>query len=233
MDERFEVLRRNLASVEQRIQQACQRAGRRREEVTLVAITKYVGAETARMLLDLGVRDLGENRPQELWAKAEAVPEARWHLVGHLQRNKIARTLPLVHRIHSVDSLRLLDALEGQAPERGVDVLLEFNLSGEASKTGFAPEAWDAVLARLDSLRKVRVHGLMTMAGLNAGPDEVRKTFARLRLMRDRYREMVRDAAAWPELSMGMSGDFEVAIEEGATLVRIGSALFEGLSSER
>lgn len=229
MGERAEILRRNLATVQERIRQACVRAGRQTEEVTLVAITKYVDVTTARMLLDLGVRDLGENRPQELWAKAAAIPEARWHLVGHLQRNKIARTLPLVHLIHSVDSLRLLEALEQASGERGVDVLLEFNLSGERTKTGFAPESWPEVTALLPRLRNVRVRGLMTMAALHARPGEIRDTFARLRQMRDRYREAVGDPAAWPELSMGMSGDCEIAVEEGATLVRIGSALFEGL----
>ena len=208
----------NLQRVEDRIVAACARAGRRRDEVTLVAVTKTVGVEIAQLLPGLGVKDLGESRPQELWKKADAISGVRWHLIGHLQRNKIERTLPLLTLIHSVDSFRLLDALEEE--NREIAVLLEFNCSGEASKGGFAPEDGDAVVERLSRLRTVRVTGLMTMAA----PDNetaARQTFARLRGLRDRL--------ALRELSMGMSGDFEAAIEEGATLIRLGSVLFEGV----
>jgi pyridoxal phosphate enzyme (YggS family) len=216
-----------LDAVERRLAAACRRAGRRRQDVTLVAVTKTASVAAAAALVDLGVLDLGESRPQELWRKAAALPRAvRWHLIGHLQRNKIERTLPLVHRIHSVDSPRLLTALEQAG--RPLEVLLEVNCSGEASKHGFAPDEVSGLAPALAALRHLRVVGLMTMAAAEDDPEHCRPTFARLRALR----ESLRDAApAHPlnELSMGMSNDFEVAVEEGATLVRLGSVLFEGL----
>ncbi len=216
-------LAENLARVEERIAAACQRAGRSRDSVTLVAVTKTVSVEIASELVLLGPRDLGENRPQELWRKRELIPDVRWHLIGHLQRNKIERTVPIVHRIHSVDSFRLLKALDQYGPAM---VLLEFNCSDEPTKGGFSPLEVDQVIEALSGLRQLRVTGLMTMAALQADPERCRPTFQRLRLLRDRIH------ATYPlhELSMGMSNDFEVAIEEGATLVRLGSVLFEGLS---
>lgn len=214
----------NLARVEERIAAACARAGRPRESVTLVAVTKTVEVEVAAQLVELGVRDLGESRPQELWRKAPALPAGvRWHLIGHLQRNKVERTVPLVHRIHSVDSLRLLDALEAVPTDRPIEALLEVNCSGEASKGGFAPEALGEVVAAIERLRRVRVVGLMTMAALEEDPERCRPTFALLRRLSDR-------SPCFRELSMGMSNDFEVAVEEGATLIRLGSVLFEGVS---
>jgi pyridoxal phosphate enzyme (YggS family) len=220
-----------LGAVEQRLTAACRRAGRRRQEVTLVAVTKTVSVEVAAALVDLGVCDLGESRPQELWRKAAALPRAiRWHLIGHLQRNKVERTLPLTYRIHSVDSERLLEAIESLG--RPVEVLLEVNCSGEASKHGFAPEQVSGLAPALNALRSVRVVGLMTMAAPEEDPERCRPTFVRLRQLRDQLREAVQPAHSLAELSMGMSNDFEVAIEEGATCVRLGSVLFEGLPGE-
>jgi pyridoxal phosphate enzyme (YggS family) len=214
----------NLAGVEERIAAACRRAGRRRDSVTLVAVTKTVEVEVAALLVELGVRDLGESRPQELWRKAAALPDGvRWHLIGHLQRNKIERTVPLAHRIHSVDSLRLLEALEAAEAERPIEALLEVNCSGEASKQGFAPEALGAVVPAIERLRRVRVVGLMTMAAFEEDPRRCRPAFALLRRLREQ-------TPGLRELSMGMSNDFEVAIEEGATMVRLGRVLFEGIS---
>jgi len=212
-------LRANLAAVEERIGKACARAGRRRAEVTLVAVTKTVDVEAASLLPELGVFDLGENRPQELWRKADALPrEIRWHLIGHLQRNKIDRTLALVQLVHAVDSVRLLHALEAEATaqQREVAVLLEVNASGEASKQGFAP----AELPSLSELKHVKARGLMTMAALQE-PEACRPTFVRLRELRDQL--------GLEHLSMGMSNDFEIAIEEGATFIRLGTALFDGV----
>lgn len=222
-----------LASVDARIAAACRRAGRERSAVTLVAVTKTASAEVAALLPGLGVADLGESRPQELWRKAEAVPAARWHLVGHLQRNKIDRTVPLVTLLHSVDSLRLLDALDAIGRRRGspVPVLLEVNCSREAAKGGFAPEGVPALGDKTVSLEGVRVEGLMTMAAYHEDPEQCRPTFAELRTLRDRLR--VATGLPLPHLSMGMSNDFEVAVEEGATLVRVGTTIFEGLSGER
>jgi pyridoxal phosphate enzyme (YggS family) len=201
--------------------------------VTLVAVTKSAFDEGARLLPELGLSDLGESRPQQLWRKAALLPSAvRWHLVGHLQRNKIERTLPLVELIHSADRLPLLTSLEDAASSLGrpVDVLLEVNTSGEASKHGFAPGDVPGLAPHLNALNNVRVRGLMTMAAPEEDPRKCRPSFALLRGLRDRLRPLLAEAHRPEHLSMGMSNDFEVAIEEGATLVRIGAALFEGLA---
>jgi pyridoxal phosphate enzyme (YggS family) len=188
----------------------------------------------AALLPGLGVAHLGENRPQELWRKAAALPGVRWHLIGHLQRNKVERTLPLAELIHSADSLRLLQALEQEAAKqnRDVAVLLEVNASGEGSKQGFAPAAVAEVVPHLAGLRRVRVCGLMTMAALEEDPEHCRPTFAALRGLAERLGPQVPPPHTLGQLSMGMSNDFEVAVEEGATLVRLGTVLFEGLEGE-
>jgi hypothetical protein len=221
----------NLAAVEERIRAACRRASRARAEVTLVAVTKTVSSDIAALLPGLGVCDLGESRPQELWRKATAVPSlVRWHFVGHLQRNKIERTLPLVERIHAVDSPRLLAALEEacRRASRTLPVLVEVNASREASKHGFAPEEVPGLAARLAELQHIRVEGLMTMAAYAEDPQRTRPTFAALRELRDRLAAEL--GRSLPQLSMGMSNDFDLAIEEGATLVRLGTMLFEGIT---
>jgi pyridoxal phosphate enzyme (YggS family) len=225
-----------LKTVEERIAAACRRAGRARTEVTLVAVTKTVSPSVVQQLVDLGVRDLGENRPQELWRKAAAVRgEIRWHLVGHLQRNKIERTAPLVHLVHSVDSLRLLQALEQEAEVRGrpLEVLLECNASEEATKQGFSLGEVAGLVPALAELRHVHVRGLMTMAAFAEDPESCRSTFAALRHLCDTLRPRLTSPHRLDHLSMGMSNDFEVAIEEGATLIRLGTVLFEGLSEVR
>jgi pyridoxal phosphate enzyme (YggS family) len=219
----------NLAAVEERLCAACRRADRERNEVTLIAVTKTVSVEIAALLPELGVYDLGESRPQELWRKAAALAGVRWHLVGHLQRNKIERTLPLVHRLHSVDSLRLLDALEEACRKsaRALPALLEVNASREVSKHGFTPEEAPRLAARLAELKHVRIEGLMTMAAYEEDPERTRPTFASLRTLRDRLAAEL--GRPLPQLSMGMSNDFEIAVEEGATLVRLGTVLFQGI----
>lgn len=227
-----EKLRANLAAVEQRIGAACARAGRRRSDVALVAVTKTVSTDIAALLPELGVLDLGENRPQELWRKSAALgPTIRWHMIGHLQRNKIERTLPLVTMIHGVDSIRLLQALEQEAAkqQRRVPVLLEVNASGEVSKQGFAPSDLESLAPTLCELKHIDVAGLMTMAALQE-PEACRPTFSTLRRLRDRLHARLGGLHGCAHLSMGMSNDFEVAIEEGATLIRLGSVLFEGVA---
>ncbi len=219
----------NLAAVEERLEAACRRAGRTRSEVKLVAVTKTVSVEVAAWLPELGVYDLGESRPQELWRKAAVVKQVHWHLVGHLQRNKIERTLPLIERIHSVDSLRLLEALEATCRQmsRSLSALLEVNASREATKHGFAPEEVPGLAPRLTKLQYLRVDGLMTLAAYEEDPQRTRPTFAALRNLRDRLAAEL--GRPLPHLSMGMSNDFEIAVEEGATLVRLGTVLFEGI----
>jgi pyridoxal phosphate enzyme (YggS family) len=225
-------LRANLAAVEKRIADACARAGRARTQVTLVAVTKSVSTETAAQLVQLGIRDLGESRPQELWRKAGVLTgNMRWHLIGHLQRNKVERTLPMVEMIHAVDSARLLQAIDEVTARQSriLSVMLEVNASGEASKQGFAPEELDMLVRDLLNLRSVQVRGLMTMAALQ-DPEACRPTFARLRQLRDDLKSRLSGKHDITSLSMGMSNDFEVAIEEGATHIRLGTVLFEGLA---
>jgi pyridoxal phosphate enzyme (YggS family) len=227
-----DALAARLAAVNDRLSAACRRAGRSRADLTLVAVTKTVSVEMATLLPGLGVHDLGESRPQELWRKATVIPLVRWHLIGHLQRNKIERTLPMVSRIHSVDSLRLLRALETAAETladpKPLPALLEVNASREASKHGFAPEEVDDMAAALAVLKYVRVDGLMTMAAYEDDPERTRPTFRALRELRDRLATAV--GRPLPHLSMGMSNDFEIAVEEGATIVRLGTVLFEGVA---
>ena len=179
----------------------------------------------------LDILDLGESRPQELLRKASLLPPTiRWHLIGHLQRNKIDRVLPNISLIHSVDSVRLLEAIEQEAGKQGrtVRVLLEVNASGEANKHGFAPAEVLPLTPLVRGLRHVEVKGLMTMAA-HQEAEACRPTFAKLRELRERLQAQL---GPLPHLSMGMSNDFEVAIEEGATHVRIGTMLFHGLEAE-
>jgi pyridoxal phosphate enzyme (YggS family) len=227
------IVAENLARVEERIAMAAVAAGRDPASVQLVAVCKYVGAPTAAALIAAGCRDLGESRPQELWEKA-ASPElasVRWHLVGRLQRNKVRRTLPLATLIHSVDSERLLAAIDEHASALDLTprVLLEVNCSGEAAKQGFTSDDVRRLVPTLDRFPRVRVEGLMTMAPLAGGEVAARHSFASLRALRNELVASAPGNAALIELSMGMSGDFEAAIAEGATLVRVGSLLFERL----
>lgn len=227
-----EKLAERVRQVEERIGAACARAGRSRADVTLVAVTKSTTAEIASLLPGLGQLDLGESRPQELWRKAALVPNVRWHMIGHLQRNKIDKTLPLLHFFHSVDSWRLLQALdlECASVERdSLPICLELNMSREAQKHGLAPEDMNELPARLAELKHVQVRGLMTMAAFSEDPEESRAAFRELRELRDRLRAELPPPHVLEHLSMGMTNDFEVAIEEGSTLIRLGSILFEGL----
>ena len=223
----------NLAQVRGRIAAAAQRSGRAAEAITLVAVTKSAPAPWAAALVVEGCVCLGEGRPQELWSKSAelANPAIRWHLIGHLQRNKIRRTLPLLVCVQSADSERLLKALDEEAAmlTRRLDVLLEVNISADSTKTGLAPQLLEPLLARAATLRHLSVRGLMGMASLSGGAATARREFARLRELRDRLVDHCPPEVALGELSMGMRGDFEIAIAEGATIVRVGSALFEGL----
>lgn len=233
--EREARLSANVDSVRRRMDAAARRAGRSPTEVRLVAVTKYVDADTAAALLRAGCHDLGESRPQELWKKAEVLADLtpRWHLIGHLQRNKVRRTLPLVSLVHAGDSVRLLEEIDAWSREnaRQTPVLLEVNISGDAAKHGFTPNELESSLPAIARLDGVVVRGLMAMSGVDSDAEQTRREFAAVRQLRDRLRSIAPPALRWDELSMGMSDDFEVAIEEGATLVRVGSALFEGLDT--
>jgi len=221
----------NLQRVQDRIAAAAARAGRDPAEVTLVPVTKTVPADTIRIAYGLGLRVFGENRVQEARAKAAALtdlPDLHWHLVGHLQRNKAKVAVDLFDVIHSVDSVRLAQALSRRATQAGcpVPVLLEVNVAGEATKFGFTPAEVLTAAPTIVSLPGLAVWGLMTMAPFVSDPETVRPVFRQLRALRD---DLARQhpAHSWHHLSMGMTDDFEVAIEEGATMVRIGRAIFE------
>jgi PLP dependent protein len=224
----------NLAAVREQIAAAAARAGRQPAEIRLIGVTKYVDVETARALYEAGLHDLAESRPQELWKKAEALQELpiRWHAIGHLQRNKVERTLPLIALLHSGDSLPLLAAVSAAAVKQGrvAQTLLEVNVSGDAAKHGFTPEALRSSLPHIAALPGIHVRGLMAMAALEGGSERARRDFVALRELRDAVLADCPPQIELAELSMGMSGDFVEAIEEGATMVRVGSALFEGLA---
>jgi len=223
---------RNLDCVRERIGAAAARSGRTADAVRLVGVTKYASSELAGLLFGLGVYDLGESRPQELWSKAEAlaVLHPTWHLIGHLQSNKVRRTLQVRPLIHSADSLKILEIIsrEAQGLSLKSELLLEVNVSGDATKHGFAPGEIEPLMPRIASLPNIAVVGLMTMAAREGDLDRARREFAALRELRDRLTAVCPPEISLRELSMGMSGDYEVAIEEGATIVRVGSALFEG-----
>jgi len=226
------VLSKNLHRVRERIASACARVDRPPDEVTLIAVTKYAELGWVRGLIDLGVTDLGESRPQQLVARAEQLPpHVRWHQIGHLQRNKADILLPVAARIHSVDSLRLIEHLARSAIKLGCRprILLEVNVSGEASKDGFVVDELLAAWQRILEHDSIAIDGLMTMAPLEDDPAAARPAFRGLRELRNRLRDASDGRCLLPDLSMGMSGDFEIGIEEGATLIRVGSSLFEGL----
>ena len=232
-EQKTEIFRQNLAAVKARIAAAASAAGRSPDDVTLVAVTKYVDAEVTSLLVDAGAQVLGENRPQVLDEKFAALSDrsVQWHLIGHLQTNKVKKVVGQSTLIHSVDSVRLVDAIEKHslAQETQTRVLLEVNVSGESAKHGIAPTELSGMLDHCSKLSAVKVDGLMCMAGLGGDDAETRTQFALLRQLRDDHRNDDYPHISLTELSMGMSGDFEMAIEEGATLVRVGSTLFEGI----
>lgn len=232
------IIRRNLAAVREGVAEACLRAGRDPAGVRIVGVTKYVAADAAVLLAEAGMLDLGESRPQSLWEKAPVLAAAglaaRWHLIGHLQRNKVRRTLPLLGLLHSLDSLRLLAEIEAEAAAAGrpAEALVEVNIAGDEGRTGATIADAERIVAASIRSPHVRVRGLMGMAAAPDGGDDAaaRRQFARLRELRDGLVARFPEAGGLPELSMGMSGDYRAAIAEGSTLVRIGSALWEGVA---
>lgn len=227
----------NIAAIRQRVESAARRSGRSTDAVRLVAVTKFIPVGVVEKLVAEGCKTLGESRPQELWSKAAALKALpiEWHFIGHLQRNKVPRTVPLVTLVHSGDSLRLLTSLNDAALALGrrLPVLIEINISQDVSKHGFKPDEIESHLPAIAELDYLEIRGLMGMASLEGDLSQARREFAQLRELRDRLRSVAPPTISLEELSMGMSGDFEAAIEEGATIVRIGSALFEGVVEER
>jgi pyridoxal phosphate enzyme (YggS family) len=252
-----DTLSERYASVRERIAAAARRAGTDPRSVVLVAVTKFAEPDQIRELIKLGHADFGENRVQHLIQRAAMIdewlarqhtlpraagapaapptpPTVRWHMIGHLQRNKVKKVMEICRLIHSVDSLRLAEEIQALAVKREnpIDVLLQVNITGEESKSGCAPPAAIHLAEQIDTMINVRLRGLMTMAPLSDNPEDARWSFSRCR---DLFNE-IRDAGISPGhfniLSMGMSNDFEVALEEGSNLVRIGSAIFGEPSQE-
>jgi pyridoxal phosphate enzyme (YggS family) len=220
-------LAENLASIQNRIAAACARVGRAPSSVTLLAVTKTHPPEAVREAVGLGLTLFGENKVQEAKAKIPLCPgRARWHMLGHLQTNKCRDAVELFEMIQGVDSLHVAEELNKLAEQasKQVPILLEVNIVGEASKFGYKPEQLLADFQKLNSLPRLEVHGLMTIPPWTSIPEKVRPVFKKLGELKQRCEDLL--GAPLPHLSMGMSGDFEVAIEEGATIVRIGTALF-------
>lgn len=223
-----ERLRENLSRIRERIHAACERSGRSAESVTLVAVTKYGGPRLCQSLAQLGALDLGENRVPHLNAMAAGVDSTlgpRWHMIGHLQRNKVKKIAPRLSLLHSLDSEDLAKELNKRL-EQPLDVLVQVNIAREEQKSGVAPEDLGAFLDCLDKFERIRPRGLMTMA-MFGDKEKARGTFRDLAALLQTERSRGREKLT--ELSMGMSQDFEEAVEEGATLIRVGRVLYERL----
>ena len=219
----------NYARVSEQVARAAERSGRRPENITLVCAAKTKGPELVRAALQAGATDIGENYVQEAQQKIPAVPEpATWHLLGHLQRNKTRTAVSLFHLIHSLDSLALAAALDRQAEKQATTLraLIEVNLAGESTKGGVAPDRVEELLTGASRLSHLRIEGLMAIPPAVSNPHEARPYFRLLAQLRERYATVGAPTIALHELSMGMTDDFTVAIEEGATIVRVGRAIF-------
>ena len=217
----------NLETIRQRIRTACERAGRNPDSVTMLAVTKMQPPEVVQAAAKLGLILFGENKVQEAKSKIPLCPgNLRWHMIGHLQSNKCRDAVELFKMIQSVDSLSLAQEINKRAEQaaRTLPVLLEVNVAGEASKFGYRPEQLLAELKELNALPRIEIHGLMTVPPWSPEAEKARPHFRRLREIKAQCEQIL--GAPLPHLSMGMSGDFEIAIEEGATMVRIGTELF-------
>jgi len=222
-------VRENIQAVRTRIAGALERSGRKTEDVTLVTVTKTVGLAEIRKALEAGITHIGENRIQQAEPKIQALkenPDITWHMIGHLQTNKVKRAVEFFHVIHSVDSVRLAKEIHTRALQRGkvMDVLFEVNVSGETSKYGLSADELIPVIREAAQFEGISIKGLMTMAPFVADPEETRSYFRKLREVFTLLKE--KGIGQMEYLSMGMTNDFEVAIEEGANIVRIGTAIF-------
>lgn len=219
----------NLKKVEEKIQQACERSGRSRSEVTLIAVSKTKPIEMMQEAMETGVNIFGENKVQEIVKKEVELPkDVEWHLIGHLQRNKVRQIAGKVKRIHSVDSLRLAEQIQKEYEKIGeiADILLEVNVAREESKYGLMPEETEDVIREIANFPNIKVHGLMTIAPFVEDPEKNRIHFQNLRKLLVDINAKNIDNISMDELSMGMTGDYEVAIEEGATYIRVGTGIF-------
>lgn len=223
------MLKENLQKVEENIEAACKRAGRDRSEVTLIAVSKTKPVDMLQEVYDTGIREFGENKVQEMMDKYEVLPkDIHWHMIGHLQRNKVKYLMGKTALIHSVDSLRLAEEISAQSVKHDVitDILIEVNIAGEESKFGTSKEEAMALAEAAAKLPNIHICGLMTIAPYVDDPEDNRKYFRGIRELSVDIKEKNIDNVDMRILSMGMSGDYEVAIEEGATMVRVGTGIF-------
>lgn len=221
-------IEQNLKNVEQRIAAAAKKSGRSREDIILVAVTKTHPADMMNEAIKAGVTDIGENKPQEVRDKYADVLPVRWHLIGHLQTNKVKYIIDKCCMIHSVDSIKLMDEIEKQAKQHDVsmDVLIQVNISGEETKSGITAEELDELLMHAGELERVKVRGLMTIAPKCERQEDAAVHFRNMKMLFDETAKKVYKNVSMEYLSMGMSGDFEAAIECGSNMVRVGSAIF-------
>ena len=219
---------KNLENIKKRIEAAAIKSGRASKDITLIAVTKTYSPDAINEVIDLGVTDIGENKVQEIIEKYDKVKPVRWHLIGHLQTNKVKYIIDKVHMIHSVDSVRLMDEIDRQAKKHGIDmnILIQVNISGEESKFGINSDEIDEILEHAKGLENVKVCGLMTIIPKIDSMISNRLHFVNIRQIYIDISNKIYDNICMKYLSMGMSADFEMAIEEGSNMVRIGSAIF-------
>ena len=223
------MLKENLANVEKNIEQACKNAGRSRDEVTLIAVSKTKPVEMLQEIYDENIRDFGENKVQELCSKMEQLPsDIRWHMIGHLQRNKVKYIVGKVELIHSVDTYRLAEEINIQAKKQNVivPILVEVNIAHEESKFGISAEDAILLVEEISKLENIRIKGLMTIAPYVENPEDNRLYFRKIKQLSVDISNKNIDNVFMEILSMGMTGDYMVAIEEGATMVRVGTGIF-------
>ena len=223
------LISQNISRIEERICNACARSGRKREDVHLICVTKTKPEDMLREAYDAGQRDFGENKVQEICRKKPSLPDdIRWHMIGHLQRNKVRQLIGQTVMIHSVDSVRLAGTISEEAQKAGIvmPILIEVNAAAEESKFGVSPEDAEALVRSVSEMKGVKVMGLMTIAPYTEDPEENRPYFKRLRELAVDIGQKCIDNVSMGILSMGMTGDFEVAIEEGATHIRVGTGIF-------
>ncbi len=220
----------NIQQIRNRIAGRCQATGRNPEEIILLAVSKTFSADNVAEAVHHGVRDIGENYVQELLRKRSSLAEdeIRWHFIGHLQSNKVKQIIDWIYLIHAVDTVGLATEVNHRAhsAHRRVDILLEVNTTGERSKFGLQPEGTVAFVKQLEALENIRICGLMTIGPFLPDPEGSRPMFRQLRLLKDEISDLHQHNVSMKHLSMGMTGDFEVAIDEGATILRIGTAIF-------
>ena len=223
------MIKENLQEIEKNILKACEKAGRKREEVTLIAVSKTKPVSMVEEVYETGIRDFGENKVQEMCDKFEVLPkDIRWHMIGHLQTNKVKYLMDKAYLIHSVDSLKLANEIEKQASKcnKTVDILIEVNIAGEESKFGLAKEEVLALVCDIAKFSHLRIKGLMTIAPYVEDPEDNRLYFRQIKQLSVDINNQNIDNVSMDILSMGMSGDYSVAIEEGATMVRVGTSIF-------